>query len=118
MIAFVRKLPGCIAGRRPPSPHRARFVAILVAVAFCMLFSRAAARANDSIDPSLIPDGTYPAHVDRVVSNQQMEVTMQGSLKVVLESARKNVTFADKVKANDDIAVTLSDGKVTAFTRK
>ncbi len=89
-----------------------------VALSLCVLLSLSPARADDSIDPSLIPDGTYPAHVDRVVNDQHMEVTMQGTLKVFLAAARKTVTFADKVKPNDDIAVTLTDGKVTAFTKK
>lgn len=83
-----------------------------------MLLSLRPARADDSIDPSLIPDGTYPAHVDRVVNDQHLEVTMQGTLKVFLASARKTVTFTAKIKPNDDIAVTLSDGKVTALSKK
>ena len=98
--------------------RRANLVTGVIAVALCVLFSLASARADDSIDPSLIPDGTYPAHVDRVVNDQHMEVTMQGTLKVFLAAARKTVSFADKLKPNDDIAVTLADGKVTAFTKK
>jgi hypothetical protein len=92
--------------------------ATLIAFPLCLLLTLQPARADDSIDPSLIPDGTYPAHVDRVVNDQHMEVTMQGTLKVFLASARKGVTFSDKVRANDDIAVTLNDGKVTAFTKR
>ena len=77
-----------------------------------------AARADDSIDPSLIPDGNYRAHVDKVVNAQVLAVTMQGVLKVLLASGRANVTFTDKIKANDDIVVTLVDGKVTAYSKK
>ena len=99
--------------------RRANFLAsVFIAVVLCVVLSLVSARADDSIDPSLIPDGTYPAHVDRVVNDQHMEVTMQGTLKVFLAAARKTVSFTDKVKPNDDIAVTLSDGKVTAFTKK
>ena len=39
--------------------------------------------------------------------------TMQGTIKVDLTGS-----FGDKVKANDDIEVTLSKGKVTAFSKK
>jgi hypothetical protein len=77
-----------------------------------------AACADDSIDPALIPDGSYPAHVDKVINARQIEVTMQGSLKIFLTSGRANVTFTDKIKANDDIVVTLTNGKVTAYTKK
>jgi hypothetical protein len=65
------------------------------------------------IDPSLIPDGSYPAHVDKVIDAAHISVTMQGTIKVDLSGA-----FGDKVKVNDDIQVTLSGGKVTAFSKK
>ena len=77
-----------------------------------------AACADDSIDPALIPDGSYPAHVDKVINAQHIAVTMQGTLKVFLASGSANITFADKIKANDDIVVTLTNGKVTAYTKK
>jgi hypothetical protein len=74
--------------------------------------------ADDAIDPTLIPDGTYPAHVDRVISPQHLAVTMQGTLRVFLDAGRPNINFSDKLKANDDIVVTLSGGKVTAFAKR
>jgi hypothetical protein len=77
-----------------------------------------AVNADDAIDPSLIPDGTYPAHVDRVIGPQHLAVTMQGTLKVFLDAGRSNINFSDKVKANDDVVVTLVGGKVIAFTKK
>jgi len=77
-----------------------------------------AARADDAIDPSLIPDGTYPAHVDKVINAQHIAVTMQGTLKVFLASGRATITFTDKIKVNDDIVVTLTDGKVTEYAKK
>ncbi len=77
-----------------------------------------AASADDSIDPSLIPDGSYPAHVDRVINAQHLAVTMQGTLKVLLAAGRPNVNFTDKIKPNDDIVVTLADGKVMDYEKK
>jgi hypothetical protein len=65
------------------------------------------------IDPSLIPDGSYPAHVDKVIDASHISVTMQGTIKADLGG-----TFGDKVKAGDDIQITLSSGKVTAFSKK
>ena len=75
-----------------------------------------AALADDAIDPSLIPDGSYPAHVDRVINSQHIAVTMQGTLKVFLASGQRRVKFAD-IKANDDLVVTLADGKVIDFKK-
>jgi hypothetical protein len=92
---------------------------LCAAVAALVLFAPLdAACADDSIDPALIPDGSYPAHVDKVINAQHIAVTMQGTLKVFLASGKANVTFTDKIKANDDIVVTLTDGKVTAYTKK
>lgn len=89
------------------------FNALLLAI----LVPLHAAAADDAIDPTLIPDGTYPAHVDRVIDPRHLEVTMQGTLKIFLTSGRWDVTFNEKLKSNDDIAVTLTDGKVTAFKK-
>ncbi len=77
-----------------------------------------AARADDSIDPSLIPDGSYPAHVDKVINAQHLAVTMQGTLKILLAAGRADVNFTDKIKPNDDIVVTLVDGKVMDYAKK
>ncbi len=65
------------------------------------------------IDPSLIPDGSYPAHVDKIIDASHISVTMQGTIKADLSGA-----FGDTVKAGDDIQVTLSSGKVTTFSKK
>ena len=92
--------------------------AFLIVLLTALLLPLQAVRADDSIDPSLIPDGTYPAHVDRIVNSAHIEVTMQGTLKVNLSSGRTSVSFTEKIKANDDIAVTLADGKVMAFIKK
>jgi hypothetical protein len=98
----------------------ARLVRSLCATVVALVFFAPlhATCADDSIDPALIPDGSYPAHVDKVINAQHIAVTMQGSLKIFLTSGRANVTFTDKIKANEDIVVTLVDGKVTAFTKK
>ena len=92
--------------------------ALSVAMAIVAAAPLRAVCADDSIDPSLIPDGSYPAHVEKVINPQRIAVTMQGTLKVFLTAGRPSVTFSDKVKANDDILVTLADGKVTAYTKK
>jgi hypothetical protein len=91
---------------------------LTAALVLALLSGARPARADDAIDPSLIPDGTYPAHVDRVITAQRIEVTMQGTLRVFLTAARPSVNFSDKIKASDDIAVTLAEGKVTGFSKK
>jgi hypothetical protein len=94
------------------------FRRVCAGLVLAVLLPLHAARADDSIDPSLIPDGSYPAHVDKVINAQHLAVTMQGTLKVFLASARPNVNFADKIKANDEIVVTLANGKVTEYAKK
>ncbi len=91
----------------------------LTAIAFaCAVVCPAGVSADDAIDPALIPDGSYPAHVDRVISPQRMAVTMQGTLKVFLDAGRADINFTEKVKANDEVVVTLVSGKVTALAKK
>ena len=94
------------------------FRSLCAAVVLVLFMPLHAAQADDSIDPSLIPDGIYPAHVDKIIDAQHVAVTMQGTLKVFLASGRANVTFADRIKANDDIVVTLADGKVMSYTKR
>jgi hypothetical protein len=89
-----------------------------VVFAFAVLWPLHLVAADDSIDPSLIPDGTYPAHVEHVISEKRLEVTMQGTLKVFLDAGLPNMNFPNKIKSNDDISVTLTGGKITAFTKK
>ncbi len=99
--------------------HPASRIRIFAAALLLAPFlTHSTARADDAVDPSLIPDGTYPAHVDRVINSRRLEVTMQGTLKVFLASGRPSVTFNERVKANDDIVVTLKAGKVTALRKK
>ncbi len=93
-------------------------VRLTAAAVLSVLLPLQAVNADDSIDPTLIPDGTYPAHVDRVINAQRIAVTMQGTLKVFLTSGRPNLNFSDKVRANDDVDVTLADGKVMAVNKK
>ena len=91
----------------------------LTAIVFaCAVVCPAGVSADDAIDPTLIPDGTYPAHVDRVISPQRMTVTMQGTLKIFLDAARADINFNEKVKANHEAVVTLVAGKVTALVKK
>jgi hypothetical protein len=96
--------------KRAARPIWAFALTIAIAALVMMIPARTFAAG---IDPSLIPDGTYPAHVDKVIDATHISVTMQGTIKADLSGA-----FGDKVKANDDIQVTLSSGKVTAFSKK
>jgi hypothetical protein len=43
---------------------------------------------------------------------------MQGTLKILLAAGRADVNFTDKIKPNDDIVVTLVDGKVMDYAKK
>ena len=91
----------------------------LTAIAFaCAVVCPAGASADDAIDPTLIPDGTYPAHVDRVIGPKHLAVTMQGTLKIFLDAGRADINFSEHVKANDEAVVTLVAGKVTVLVKK
>ncbi|MBV8748358.1 MAG: hypothetical protein JO103_01455 [Candidatus Eremiobacteraeota bacterium] len=86
-----------------------------IALAAALATPAAALAADVTIDASLIPDGTYTVHVDKVVNAQHILVTMQGTMKTDLASGKADVTFTDKVKANDDLRIVLAKGKVLSF---
>ena len=68
--------------------NEALFRRLCAACAIVLFVPLHPACADDSIDPSLIPDGSYPAHVDKIINAQHIAVTMQGILKVFLPQAR------------------------------
>jgi hypothetical protein len=64
------------------------------------------------IDPSLVPDGTYIAKVEKVVDQTHLLVAMQNGV----ETTFTPYTGAfNNVKANDTIKVSLIQGKVRVY---
>ena len=72
------------------------------------------ARADQLMDPTLIPDGTYTVKVDRVVDPNHMVIVMQNSVKTEVEANRPTMDFS-KLKPQSDVKLSLGKGKVLVF---
>lgn len=66
-----------------------------------------------TVDPGLIPDGTYVVKVEKVQDAQHVLVVMQNGVETTL-IARSNVDF-NKVKANDTLKISLIKGIVPVY---
>ena len=94
-----------------------RFIATLVSALAILAFSAAVSAApspDATVDPTLIPDGTYTVTVTKVVDAQHIVVVMPGNMKTELEAARASISFA-KVKEGDSLKVSTGKGKVLVF---
>ncbi len=67
-----------------------------------------------TIDASLIPDGTYTVKVERVVDSKHILVTMDNGTEATLSAGRDSVDFS-KVKANDQVKLSLIKGNVMVY---
>jgi hypothetical protein len=72
-----------------------------------------AALAN-TIDPSLIPDGTYTVKVEKVLDAKHVLVTMDNGAETTLAAGRPTVDFS-KVKPSDQIKLSLIKGNVMVY---
>ena len=85
------------------------FVSVLfAAVAAAPVFAAAA-----TIDPSLVPDGTYVVKVEKIVDPQHATVLMDNGVETTL-IAQGSVDFS-KVRPNSTIKVSLIKGKVPVY---
>lgn len=76
------------------------------------------ALAANTVDPSLIPDGTYTATVEKVVDSKHILVKLdQNGMETTLTTNRSNVDFS-KVAANDHIMMSLIKGMVAVYAKK
>ena len=73
-----------------------------------------AALAGNTIDSSLIPDGTYTVKVEKVVDPKHILVTMDNGAETTLGAGRDTVDFS-KVKPNDQIKLSLIKGNVMVY---
>lgn len=71
-----------------------------------------AAMAN-TVDASLIPDGTYTVKVERVQDNAHITVKMDNGIETTL-SARPGISFG-KVRSNDTVKLSVVGGKVPVY---
>jgi hypothetical protein len=81
------------------------------------LAAPAAALAGNTVDPSLIPDGTYTATVEKVVDSKHILVKLDNGMEAQLTTNRPNVDFS-KVGANDKIMMSLIKGLVAVYAKK
>ena len=86
-------------------------IALLAALA-----APVAALADQTVDATLIPDGTYTVKVEKVVDSQHMVIVMQNSVKTQVTAVRPSMDFS-KLKANADVKLSLGKGKVLVFVQ-
>lgn len=77
----------------------------------------AVALAGNTVDPTLIPDGTYTATVEKVVDAKHIVVKLDNGMEAALTTTRSNVDFS-KVSANDHIMMSLIKGNVAVYAKK
>ena len=72
------------------------------------------ALAANTIDSSLIPDGTYTVKIERVVDGKHITVTMDNGAETTLSAGRDSVDFG-KVKVGDSVKLSLIKGQVMVY---
>ncbi len=70
--------------------------------------------AANTVDASLIPDGTYNATVEKVVDDKHITVKMDNGVEATLTTNRSNVDFG-KVKPNSQIKMSVIKGMVAVY---
>ncbi len=78
-----------------------------------ILLAPVAALAGNAVDASLIPDGTYTVKVEKVQDSQHIVVKMDNGVETTLSPASGR-SF-DKIKANDNVKLSIIKGKVPVF---
>lgn len=76
-----------------------------------------AAVSAATVDPSLIPDGTYTATVEKVVDSKHVVVKLDNGMEANLTTNRSNVDFS-KVGTNDKIKMSLIKGLVAVYIKQ
>ncbi len=84
-------------------------IGLVAAIAFPAL-----ALAANTIDASLIPDGTYTVKVEQLLDNKHIKVTMDNGAETTLAAGRDSVDFG-KIKAGDSVKLSLIKGQVMVY---
>jgi hypothetical protein len=74
----------------------------------------AAVLAGNTIDASLIPDGTYTVKVEKILDAKHVLVTMDNGAETTLAAGRDSVNFST-VKPSDSIKLSLIKGNVMVY---
>ena len=81
---------------------------------FLSCLAPVAVLAANTIDATLIPDGTYTVKVERVLDAKHVLVTMDNGAETTLAAGRETVDFS-KVKQNDQIKLSIIKGNVMVY---
>lgn len=73
-----------------------------------------AAAGAATVDPTLIPDGTYKGVVEKIVDNKHILVKLENGMEAQLTTDKAHVVF-DKCKSNDNIMMSLIKGYVAVY---
>lgn len=92
-----------------------KLLPLLALIAACA--APAVAVAGNTVDPTLIPDGTYTATVEKVVDSKHILVKLDNGMEATLTTNRSNVDFS-KVNTNDKIMMSLIKGLVAVYAKK
>lgn len=85
-----------------------------LAVLLVALAAPGAALAANTIDASLIPDGTYTVKVEKVTDSKHMQVTMDNGAETILGAGRDTVDFS-KIHVGDSVKLSLIKGNVMVY---
>lgn len=89
--------------------YRFAFVAAL-------LLSAITPAAAATVDPTLIPDGTYTAKVERVQDDKHVLLKMNNGMDVLIGTTRPNVSFA-ALSPGSDIRLSIIKGGVAVYAK-
>ena len=88
--------------------HKVLASALFLSVSLAPAFAAAA-----TIDPSLVPDGTYVVKVEKIEDAQHALVLMDNGVETTLVASGA-ISFSS-IKANDTVKVSFVKGKVPVF---
>lgn len=83
-------------------------------VFFAALIATPISVLANTIDASLIPDGTYTVKVEKIVDAKHILVTMDNGAESTLSAGRDSVDFT-KIKPEDQVKLSLITGKVMVY---
>ncbi|MFN2528186.1 MAG: hypothetical protein ABR584_05660 [Candidatus Baltobacteraceae bacterium] len=85
-------------------------------LAFAAAIAAPISAVANTVDASLVPDGTYVVKVERIMDAQHMMVRMDNGIETTL-AAKGAIDFL-RVKSNDTVQLSVVHGKVPVFKIK
>ena len=86
---------------------------VLISALFAAAIAAPAFASAATVDPTLVPDGTYVVKVEKVQDAQHATVLMDNGVETTLV-AQGSADFS-RVKANQTIKISLIKGKVPVY---